>query len=148
MAVISDHTIQIILFSFVVSSIATSLLYINLLVKINMTNDIPANTAAVNSVSNVSSCVFLYNRNSKPLLNGIAAKNSPETKAMIIRNIDCLYSKAATIANVSNKIQIFTNTLIFLRAFIFFLLFYIYIICYKESKVKRKKSVLSLLFCC
>lgn len=136
MTVISDHTIQIIFFSFVVSSIATSLLYINLFVKINMINDIPANTAAVSSVSNVSSCVFLYNRNSSPFLNGIAAKNSPETKAVISKNIDCLYSKAVAIANAKSKIQIFTNTLIFLRAFIFFLLFYTYIICYKESKVK------------
>lgn len=101
-----------------------------------MINDTPANTAAVNSVSNVSSCVFLYNRNSNPFLNGIAAKNSPETKAVISKNIDCLYSKAAAIANAKSKIQIFTNTLIFLRAFIFFLLFYTYIICYKESEVK------------
>lgn len=108
----------------------------NLLVRINIISDTPANTAAVNSVSNVSSCVFLYSRNSIPFLNGIAAKNSPEINAVISKNIDCLYSKAAVIANASNKIQIFTNTLIFLRAFIFFLLFYTYIICYKESKVK------------
>ena len=136
MAVISDHIIQINFFSLDVSFITISFLYINLLVRINMTNDTPANTAAVNSVSNVSSCVFLYSKNSRPLLNGIAAKRIPEVNAVIIKNIDCLYSKAATIANAKSKIQIFTNTLIFLRIFIFFLLFYIYIICYKESKVK------------
>lgn len=119
-AVIVAHIIQIIFFSFVVSSIAASLLYINLFVRINIISDMPANTAAVNSVSNVSSCVFLYNRNSSPFLNGIAAKNSPETKAVISKNIDCLYSKAAAIANAKSKIQIFTNTLIFLRMFIYF----------------------------
>jgi hypothetical protein len=120
MAVIVAHIIQIIFFSFAVSSITIPILYINLFVRINMINDTPANTAAVNSVSNVSSCVFLYSRNSKPFLNGIAAKKIPETKAVIIRNIDCLYSKAAAIANAKSKIQIFTNTLIFLRIFIYF----------------------------
>lgn len=135
MAVISDHTIQIILFSFAVSSITISFLYINLLVRINMTNDTPANTAAVNSVSNVSSCVFLYNRNSKPFLNGIAARKTPEAKAVIVKNIDCLYSKAAAIANASNKIQIFTNTFIFLCAFIFPHLLSIFIL-YAIKKVK------------
>ena len=129
MAVIIAHIIQINFFSFTVSFITISFLYINLLVKINMINDMPANTAAVNSVSNVSSCVFLYSRNSRPFLNGIAAKNSPETKAVISKNIDCLYSKAAAIANAKSKIQIFTNTLIFLRMFIYFLLFYTYSIC-------------------
>lgn len=130
MAVIVAHIILIIFFSFAVSSITISFLfYVNLLVRSNMINDIPANTAAVNSVSNVSSCAFLYNRNSRPFLNGIAAKNSPETKAVISKNIDCLYSKAAAIANAKSKIQIFTNTLIFLRMFIYFLLFYTYIIC-------------------
>ena len=94
--------------------------FINLFVRINMTNDTPANTAAANSVSNVSSCVFLYNRNSKPFLNGIAARKIPEAKAVIIKNIDCLYSKAAAIANAKSKIQIFTNTLIFLRILIYF----------------------------
>lgn len=125
-----------------------SLLYINLLVRINMINDIPANTAAVNSVSNMSSCAFLYNRNSRPFLNGIAAKKIPEINAVTIRNIEHLYSKAAAIANVSNKIQIFTNTLIFLRAFIFFS-FSIFIL-YARKKVmsREKKSVLSLFFCC
>ena len=127
MAVIVAHIILIIFFSFAVSSITISFLfYVNLLVRSNMINDIPANTAAVNSVSNVSSCAFLYNRNSRPFLNGIAAKNSPETKAVISKNIDCLYSKAAAIANAKSKIQIFTNTLIFLRMFIYFLLFYLY----------------------
>ena len=129
MAVIIAHIIQINFFSFTVSFITISFLYINLLVKINMINNMPANTAAVNSVSNVSSCVFLYSRNSRPFLNGIAAKNSPETKAVISKNIDCLYSKAAAIANAKSKIQIFTNTLIFLRMFIYFLLFYTYSIC-------------------
>ena len=120
MAVIIDHTIQITLFSFVVSSIATSLLYINLFVRINIISDMPDNIAAVNSASNVSSCVFLYSRNSIPFSNGIAAKKIPETKAVISKNIDCLYSKAAAIANAKSKIQIFTNILIFLRMFIYF----------------------------
>ena len=128
-AVIVAHAISIFFFSFAVSSIAASLLYINLFVRINIISDMPANTAAVNSVSNVSSCAFLYNKNSRPFLNGIAAKNSPETKAVISKNIDCLYSKAAAIANAKSKIQIFTNTLIFLRMFIYFLLFYTYSIC-------------------
>lgn len=135
MAVISDHTIQINFFSLDVSSITIPLLYINLFVRINMINDIPANMVAVSSVSNVSSCVFLNNRNSRPLLNGIAARKTPEAKAVIVKNIDCLYSKAAAIANASNKIQIFTNTFIFLCAFIFPHLLSIFIL-YAIKKVK------------
>lgn len=133
-AVIVAHTIQIIFFSFVVSSITVSFLYINLLVRINIISDIPANIAAVSSVSNVSSCVFLYNRNSKPFLNGTAAKKIPEVNAVISKNIDCLYSKAAAIANAKSKIQIFTNTLIFLRIFIFFS--FSILILYAIKKVK------------